>query len=465
MISGRETYSRIEKSLEDLERQERQVRSDVEGLTKHHASLLQQRTAAFRELAEVRMRSAISDGVIDEADALEHRVESLLKARQATVDALEAREGKATAERRRLAHEASGLRDRIAELEKRLDDVAEEVRAELAGDAQYKTLAAAREKAEALHAGAAEKARTAEKDRQQKGKAYEDDPLFMYLWRRDYGGKEYRPNALIRMADDWVAKLVRYNEARANYAILTEIPVRLKEHVSRLNDDVTEAVKAVEELEARRIEARVGEDLIGDLGSARIEQAGLNKALETIEAEIAEITRRLTPYAEGRDESFAEAVQVSAGFLERQRSIRLLTEARSTPDPSDDVIAERIADLERKAAETERKLADRREDLDDLSDKRREVLEVSARYRRNYFEDIASEFELEDIAEEVLEALVKGAISGAEYWARSRRRHSWKGRPADPFRKQSGLPPFGGGWGSGSRRGGRGGGFRTGGGF
>lgn len=465
MVSGRRTLSEIERSLADLGRQEQQLLKDVEALNAHHVSLLEQRTAAFRDLADVRTRSAVADGVIDRADALQHQVESLLKARQTTVDALKARDAAAKAERDELSRRAETHRDEVARLESRLDDAAEQARAELAGEARYQGLATERDAAQHTLAEALEKTRQAERDRRAKGAAYEGDPLFMYLWERKYGSADYRPHWLVRMGDDWVARLVGWSQARANYAILNEIPDRLREHAERLTRDAASAAEAVEAAEAERIERIAGTDLLGDLADARMAQAETVKGLESIEAELVEIARQLTQYAEGLDESFQEAVRLSASFLEQESYQRLIMLARRTAEPADDRIVDRIGEIDRKTDDLKRTIAQRRKDLDHVAKRRRETIEVAARFRRNHYDDPGSEFELDDIVEDVLEGLVKGAISGAEYWARSQRRHSWKGRPADPFRKQAGFPPFGWGGGGGRKRGGGGGGFRTGGGF
>ena len=44
------------------------------------------------------------------------------------------------------------------------------------------------------------KTQQAEEDREQKGKPYRDDPLFMYLWERGYNTRNYRANNLVVLA-------------------------------------------------------------------------------------------------------------------------------------------------------------------------------------------------------------------------------------------------------------------------
>ena len=461
MISGRQTLSEIEGSIQDLRQQEQQLLSDMEQINAHHARLLDQRTAAFRELAEVRARNAVTDGVINQADALQHRVASLLQARQTTIDSLKFRDGDAHTKRASFSQTAETLRGEIEALEKRLDIVAADARQQLAKEAGFAALTAKRDAAEQIHEQAEKKTKQAETDRQRKGEAYEGDRLFMYLWERHYGTGAYKQHWLIRTGDDWVARLIGYHDARANYAILNEIPERLHEHVKLLSEQLTEADAHVEEAEARRINELAGIDLKGALSDARNRQAENNKALETTEAEISEISLQLNRYAEGLDDSFEEAVELSAQFLEHEDYQRLIVLARKTSEPTDDRIVARIGEIDRKASDLQRNSEQRRRDLDRVSHKRKELLDVGAKFRREYYDDPASEFEPDDIAGTILRELIRGGITAADYWARSQRRHSWKGRPADPYRRQAGFPPFGGGWG----RGNSGGRFETGGGF
>lgn len=461
MVSGRETLSEIERSIEDLRRQEQQLMREVEGITGHHVRLLEQRTAAYRELAEVRIRNAVSDGVINEADALHHQVESLMKARQVSIDQLKARKTAADQKRGGANARAEALRSELEGLETRLDAIASTALHELASEPSYKALVEARDKAKEILAKAADKTKQAEADRQKKGAAYETDPLFMYLWKRRYGSRDYHPNWLIRLGDERVAKLVGYVDARANYAILNEIPDRLAEHVAQLRNDLEDVNGSVGRAETDRINRVAGTDLVSAIAAARNKQVEINKELESAEAEIAEISQQLVRYAEGRDDSFREAVKLYTPFLEQESYERLTVLARRTPEPTDDRIVESIGKIDRKAKELVETIAQRRKDLDHVAARRKELIEVAQKYRRNYYDDVASEFELDDIVGDVLEELIKGAITGADYWARTQRRQRWKSRPADPFRKSHGFPPFGSGGGGGRSRGG----FRTGGGF
>ena len=92
-------------------------------------------------------------------------------------------------------------------------------------------------------------------DRKEKGEPYEQDPLFLYLWKRGYGTSEYRANPLTRYLDDWVAGLCGYGDARANYAMLNEIPRRLQEHSEKLRSQANIEFEKLEQLESKAAEA------------------------------------------------------------------------------------------------------------------------------------------------------------------------------------------------------------------
>lgn len=474
--SGRETLGQIEQTINDLRAKERTLQGDLEAINNARATLIEQRLAAYRELAEVRTRHAISDGVIDEADRLSTRVENLLVARQKTVADLKARLAKSDEARATLVRERETLADRIEKFESLLDQLAIEAREALAANPSYRQELNALEKAGSVLDKAAAKAKQSESDRVAKGKAYESDPLFMYLWRRGYGTNAYQASNLIKWLDGKVARLISYHDARANYAILNEIPVRLNTHVAALEVDYQTKKKTVETRETEKIREIAKSDLPGQLREARASETENRKAFEQVAAELSDLGEQLNKYAEGRDPAFVKAVEMSAEFLGQEKTARLMQLARATPTPSDDQIAARIAKLDSDVAKASSDIDAKTQELEKLFEKRDELVRIAADFRRAHYDDSASEFRGNDVGTVLLQELIRGAIDGAGYWSRARRRHGWRRRPADPYRRSESFPPFDdmfGGWGD-DRGGGWGGGdswshgdddFGTGGGF
>ena len=88
---------------------------------------------------------------------------------------------------------------------------------------------------------AEKKAEQAEADLQEKRQPYEADPLFMYLWRAKFGTPEYRAIPIVKYFDRKVAKLIGFEGARRNYAVLLQLPLRLREHADRLRAELSGA--------------------------------------------------------------------------------------------------------------------------------------------------------------------------------------------------------------------------------
>ena len=453
MTSGRQTLAEIEGSIDDLKQREHALRDELESATARRSELIEQRLKAYRELAEVRTRHAVSDGVIDEADRLSVRVADLLAARQKTIASLKERREAGEKRRSDLVRQGEALADRIEKLEAKLDRFAMEAREALTAEPAYRTEVKAQEEARQVYQSARKKAEQSRADRIEKGRAYEGDLLFMYLWRRKYGSATYDAMDVIKWLDGKVAGLVGYHAARANYAVLCEIPDRLDAHVKALRNGVAQKQAALEAREAEKIQELARTDLAASLREVRDDEAANKKAIAEVSAELTDVGEQVNQYAGGRDPAFRKAIELSAEFLGQEATASLMVVARQTLTPTDDQIVERIRNLDRQVSEQTREIARKNEALDELSTRRDELLRISADYRRAGYDDPGSVLRSERVAGVLLEALVRGAITGLEYWARTRRRQSWKSRPADPWRRSEGFPPFGdsifggGGWG------------------
>lgn len=466
MQTGRETLAGIEDALRDVKSQEATLTHELETANQERVALVADRLGALRRLATIRARDAMADGVIDEADNLTYRVRGILEARLKTIAALEDRQVKAEAERAAHVARQDELTRRIAGLEERLDHFGAEARAALKDDPKYREYSDAHAALAATLDKAAEKAEQVTRDEHEKGLPYRGDPLFMYLWQRKLGTPQYRATGVIRALDEWVARLVRYAEARANYALLTEIPVRLRAHAEDLRRQVAEAKAAIDELEAQRTRELAGADLIAELTAERKRQTELSQQLERITSELAETGSQIKIYAKGEDQSFIAAVADYAAFLGREPLRRLMSDAAATETKEDDQAVEEVRRLADSLAELEAANVSRRRRLDQLSERKMELQRLASNFRRQRYDDVGSEFDDNPRVDELLQMLLRGAITAAEYWYRMRQQQRWRHRPGDPWRRQSGMPPFDGfpgGW-TGGSWGGSGGGWSGGGG-
>lgn len=461
MQSGSATLGQIEDALRDAKTQEQTLQRELEQSNKERATLVAARLDSLKALASIRARDAMSDGVIDDADNLSSQVRAILDARLRSIAQLEERQAKAETAREDVVrrHEAQTLK--IDALEDKLDHFGAAAREALASDPAHKSLSLAHENLAAMLEKAAAKADQVARDEHEKGLPYRGDPLFMYLWQRQLGTSGYQATGVVRMLDEWVARLIRYQDARANYAMLTEIPVRLRAHADDLRRQTAAAKASLDEMEAVRTRALAGTDLVAEIRTERDRQAELARELEGLTSELAETGTQLKVYAKGEDHSFQTAVTTYATFLDRENLRRLMADASSTATAEDDRVVEDVRRLGRELETLEGANATRRRRLDQLSERKLELARLASNFRRQRYDDAGSEFADNPRIEDLLQLLLRGAITAADYWARMQQQQSWRHRPGDPWRRQSGLPPFdgfpGGSWGGSGSSGGGGG--------
>ena len=442
--SGRQTLAQIEQAVEELWDKQRTLQGELEQITATRRDFDAQRLTAYRELAEVRTGHVISDGVIDEAGRLAARVASVLAARQKTIDDLKTRVGRADDTCANLIRQRETLADRIEVLEGRLDTLAHAAREALATNRDYRDELAALEAATATCRRAAEKAARSEQDRNNKAKVYENDPLFMYLWRRAYNTDTYNAGNIAAWLDDKIANLIGYHGARANYALLNDIPTRLKLHAEMLANDLMTQQIEVDNRESDKIKEIAGTELPAQLRDARVAEADNRAGIAQAHAELSDLGAQLNRYIEGHDPADRQAVAMAAAFLGQERTTQLMQLARGPTSPSDDQIAARIAKLDAAIANAGRQIGQKTQALEALFEKRDELLQIAADFRCAHYDDSASAFRGKDVGGVLLNDLVRGALSGAVYWARLCGRQAWRTRPADPYRRSERLPPFDG---------------------
>ena len=116
--------------------------------------------------------------------------------------------------------------------------------------------------------------------------------------------------------------------------------------------------------------------------------------------------------------------------------------ALDTPSPEDEKIVQRIEDLRERVEQIAREIRQDRELQRDIGRRRAELADVIKRFRSKGYGSWESTFSDDKLTTVLLGELVKGAITGAEYWSRAERSHKRR-KPRGrrwPFRNGSGLP-------------------------
>ncbi|MBY0360464.1 MAG: hypothetical protein K2X45_01035 [Phreatobacter sp.] len=446
MIPGHSALGGIEGALAEIRQAENQVNQRLDKANRGQAEARAEEAERFRDLAAFRLKS--ETGLGGRLTQVATEVRALLALRLNDRNRLDEDIAAIEAEIGRIAAERQDLARRLDEAEERRETVANEAQIGLAGRSDYLAAKSAADAAVQVAQESEKKAALAEQELEEKRKPYEDDPLFMYLWTRGYATQAYEAGNIARLLDGWVAGIVRYNDARPNYARLTEIPKRLREHANRSAGLAVDAHERVKAMENGAFQGTGGEAAEAAIAALRQSLAERDAARTAAEERHKELDDRAAAFARGEDDRFRQSVGLLAETLRREDIDRLYAEALKTPAPDDEAIVGRIRTLRDAQERFEIDARRTRAELADLTRRRAEVSQVATGFRQRRYDADGSVFN-NDVVGALLRGLVTGVISGADYW--SRMEQGRRGSRSDNGSWGGGGAWGGGGsWGSGS---------------
>lgn len=471
MTSGRKAY-------DDLNRQVERLRGEVAALSKRLSGFTQQSERAQADesretarLAQFRLGELAARRVGDSLGSAEREAMVQMAHKEVAQDRCEAeiaasveRQRELELQRERLVAQRDAL---LASFETQHAAVAEATRARNAWQALDER--AARLAGQA--ALASDKAMQAQRDRTEKGKPYEADKLFVYLWRRQYGSAGYRAGVLTRALDGWVAGLIGYRDASRNYRLLIALPDHLQRHADALEAQAATARVELEQFERRALEEAGVPALEEKLVDAERQIDGLAGNVAAEEQKHAELLRRRGELAEGRDEHTRKALAaLTRAIAEAPTDTLKQAAGRTSSDHDDHAVAgiQHARDTrERLGNEIEKHKREHDERLSALA----RVEELRRRFRNERYDGGDSEIDDDLDWDDVLGGVLRGVLEMTRAWERVQRHQRF--RIPRGMRMPGGITGvFGGGrsggFGGGIFKGGGGfggGGFRSGGGF
>ena len=431
-LSGPEALRSLDEALRDVRREEDEIAKRLARSAELITRMREQEGELLRQLAQIRLDPATQAELAGQIGAAELKAREMLKAHgedlsasEGRLAAIDADIAKAIAERTRLQDEATRRNDELKAL-------SDSVRPQLHADPAFaKRLAAAKELA-AIAAESLRKTAQAEADREQKGRPYRDDPLFMYLWNANYGTKTYRANNLVAWLDGIVARMVGYPEARPNFAMLNEIPLRLREHAERQEANAKAASDELTALENEAIDKAGGKAAREAMEKVAADIAALDERTVELQDQRDDALKAQRELAQGSDPAFAAAIKGLAEALGREDLKTLLAEARETRTGQDDTIVAQIDDVRQRVKEEDEETLDHKQRLKTLAARRRELEDIQYEFKKQGFDNPRSSFGKDDLVGDMLNDFLRGGISAANYWDQWRRSQRWSG-PRDDW--------------------------------
>lgn len=510
-IRGPEALASLEEAMRDIRREEDEISRRLARTAERITKIKESEAELFRQLARLRLDPAMQEELDGRISSAEAKARDMLKNHASDVGKAEKAISAVDDARANLIENRTAALKRLEEHQGMLKRLAERLASKLAADPAFQAKRRETEELDRIAEQSMRKTEQAEADREEKGRPYRQDPLFMYLWAAGYGTGSYKAGNLTRYLDGLVANLIGFQKARPNYAMLNEIPLRLREHAERQEANVSAAEAELAAMEMAEVDAEGGKPIREAIGSAEAEIEQLDAEIVAAEDQRDAAANALQALAEGRNPAFESATSELAAALGREDIQTLLTEARQTRTGQDDTIVAQIDEARTRLREEDEESREQRERLKTLAARRRELEDIQWEFKKQRFDDPRSSFREDRLVGDLLNDFLRGGITAASYWDHWRRSQNWapgnewgagykstrQQRGADPWPQGGGFQwpdssfggtktksrgGFGGGWvggNGGSNSGGGGfsrprtgssgtrkhGGFKTGGGF
>lgn len=449
MVSGRENLNLINQYIYQAQTVQGEAGKRLEDLHRQLEALRLEMSGSYRQLAKLRLddlQAGAAISQLNEADqATFMLVANLKQARRSLKEAIEA----SLSRQKQLEEHREGLAQLRDEAGEALQRQLEQTHKRISETSDYRQQQERAQKSVAVAKHAEEKASRAEKDRQEKGKPYEADHLFMYLWDRRFLTPDYRGGWFTRQLDNWVAKIIDFQRNRSNYYMLLELPRRLREHATKVQQTAQLEVKALQIMERQAAEADGALAL-----QAKVQET--EKQLKQLDADIeAEETRHQQLMAEekefnvGRDAISKQILDLQAAALEKEPLASLIQKARSTPRPEDDVLVARIHQLRERQKQINEEIHSLNAGLEQQQRNLGELEEVRRRYRQRGYDGYDSRFPGDFALAVLLGRMLDGLANPDTVWGEIDRHHHGNGPVGGWSGDFGGTGDLGGGFGGG----------------
>jgi ribosomal 50S subunit-associated protein YjgA (DUF615 family) len=433
MWTGRQTLSSIESAIAKLQGEESQLDQSLQSATAEAERLRKERNDALRELARVKLDEMAAGRLVDNLDAGERRALQILQDYQKRVAETARQRDQHLKDIERLEANRNTAAAAVETALAAVEELRAQAEAEVQGTPEWRDANTAYAQADGIASEAEKKAASSETELGAKKKPYDDDALFIYLWRRRYGTSEYRAGNLARYFDGITARFIAFSDARANYAALVEIPLRLREHATAKRAAAAGQKSTLSDIE-RRAMVKAGVDAKEKiLADAREALAAVDAEAEEKRTLLRKIDEARTALvAGGTNPAYNEALSTISTADSTDDLTTLYREARRTQTSADEAIVRRLERIDGSIENADKEIAGLRRTSQDLARRRVEVEQVRDRFRNAGYDHPHTTFGNETDIADVLKGLVQGAIRSGVLWDLLRQGYGYRpprGRP------------------------------------
>ena len=417
MWTGRQTLVSIESAIAKLHGEEGQLDQALRSAVSDADRLRKERSQGLRELARIKLDEMTAARLVSNLDAGERRAMQIL-------DDYRMRMAATTEQREALLKEVAGAEAErntaAAEVEAALGAVETlrvQAEAKVQTTPEWRAAKTMRDEADAVATEAERKATGAEAELGAKKKPYDDDPLFAYLWRRDFGTSAYKAGRIASAIDRIVADFIDFSSARPNYKALIEIPLRLREHATAQRAAVAEPHAVLSDIERRALLELDIDAKERTLAEARHRLAVVDDTVDKKHGVLRKLdeTRKALVAGEANP-AYNEALETIAAADSKDDLANLYAEARRTTTTADEAIVRGLEVIDAKSAKIEAEIAGLRRTAQELSRRRLEVEQVRDRFRTTGFDHPQATFQNNGAIADTFKNTLEGAVRSGALW-------------------------------------------------
>jgi DNA repair exonuclease SbcCD ATPase subunit len=427
MVTGRDNLNLINQHLFQAQTQQEEASRRLEDLHRQLDANRMEMSNGYRGLARLRLDDLQAGEVIahlNETDQMLFTlVQNLKRTRLNLKEQLEA----SLARQRQLEGQRQELerqRDEAGEARQRQ---LEQTHKRISETEAYRQQQERAQKAVTVVKNAEDKASRAEKDRLEKGKPYEADRLFMYLWNKRFLTPDYRGGWFTRQLDNWVAKIIDFQRNRSNYYMLLELPRRLREHATKVQQTAQLEMQALQTMERQAAEA---DGILALQSKVQEAEKQLKKLDADIEAEEKRHQQLLAEEAEfnaGTDPLSKQIIDLQSAALAKEPLPSLYQKARATSRTEDDVIVAKIHQLQQQQDQIGEEIKSVNTILQQQQRNMGELEEVRRRYRQGGYDAYNSRFPGDFTLGVLLGRMLEGLANPDTVWGEINRHHQTSG--------------------------------------
>ena len=437
-LSGPDALRALDEALRDIRRGEDEIAKRASRGAELLIKLFAQEAELYRLLGAIRLDATARSAQAQLIAEINGTVEATISRYDAGFADAEAGLQHVEADLARGNAERTALQSDATKRDVELTALVAKARPKLGLDAAYTAKLTTAQELAAQAEQSIGKLAQAEMDREQKGRAFRDDELFMYLWNRAYGTPDYKGKGLAVWLDQKIAALLGYERARANFALLKDIPVKLREHSERLREAARAAAAEIASIENVAIDTAGGRSAREAIETLTARIDGLDKENVVLQDRRDTAVLVRSELAQGSDPGYASALDDLGAMLERPELRLLLAQARATPTGKDASVVEQLDDLTQRVKDETEEARQYQVHLKTLAMRRRDLEDVQYEIKARGLDNPHSRFAEDRLVHELLNDFLRGGLTGPAYWERWRQSQSWS---------TPGYGGPGGGWG------------------